>query len=90
MGWTPKNREPIRLNGAYHVSLMIMQFIVASTVEAKLGVLYHNCQTGMIFRLTLEEMGHKQPKTPVHCNNATSVDIANNSIKRQCLRSMEM
>ncbi len=61
MGWTPKNGEPICLNGAFQVSLMIMRFVVASAAEAKLGALYDNCQTGMIFRLTLKEMGHLQP-----------------------------
>jgi hypothetical protein len=35
-------------------------------------------------------MGHPQPKTPVHCNNATAVGIANNTIKCQRSRSMEM
>jgi hypothetical protein len=44
----------------------------------------------MIFWLTFEELGHLQPKTHVHCNNATAVGIANNLVKRQCSRSMEM
>jgi hypothetical protein len=35
-------------------------------------------------------MGHPQPKTPVHCNNAMAVGIANNTIKRQRLQSIEM
>jgi hypothetical protein len=35
-------------------------------------------------------MGHPQPKTPVHCDNATAVGIGNNTIKRQRSRSMEM
>jgi hypothetical protein len=35
-------------------------------------------------------MGYPQPKTPVHCNNATAVGIANNTIKRQHSRSMEI
>jgi len=35
-------------------------------------------------------MGHAQPKTPVHCDNATAVGIANNTVKRQQSRSMEM
>jgi hypothetical protein len=35
-------------------------------------------------------MGHPQPKTPIHCDNATAVGIANNTIKRQRSRSMEM
>jgi hypothetical protein len=90
LGWMPRDGEPIRLNGAFHVSTTILRFVVASAAEAELGALYHNCQTGIIFRLTLTEMGHPQPKTPVHCDNATAVGIANNSIKRQRSRSMEM
>jgi hypothetical protein len=90
MGWMPKNGEPIRLNGAFHVSSTILRFVIASVAEAELGALYHNFEMGIIFRLTLKEMGHPQPKTPVHCNNATAVGIANNSIKRQRSHSMEM
>ncbi len=90
MGWMPKNGEPIRLNGAFHVSSMILRFVVASVVEAELGALYHNCPMGIIFRLTLTEMGPPQPKTPVHCNIAMAVRIVNNSIKRHRSGSMEM
>jgi hypothetical protein len=60
-----------------------MRFVVASAAEANLGALYHNCQTGMIFQLTLSDMGHPQPQTPVHCDNATAVGIENITIKRQ-------
>ncbi len=83
MGWVPKNGEPIKLNGAFHVSANIMRFVVASAAEAKLGALYHNCQTAIVFRDILNDMGHPQPKTPVHCDNATAVGIANNTVKRQ-------
>ena len=90
MGWIPKNGEPIKLNGAFHVSANIMRFVVASAAEAELGALYHNCQTAIVFRDILKDMGHPQPKTPVHCDNATAVGIANNTVKRQRSRSMEM
>ncbi len=81
MGWMPTNGTPICLNRAFQVSTTILKFVVASAAKAELGALYHNCQTGIIFRLTLTNMGHPQPKTPVHCNNATAVGIANNTIK---------
>jgi hypothetical protein len=84
MGRMPKNGEPIKINGAFYVNATIMKFVVASVAEAELGALFHNCQDGIIFRKTLADMGHPQPKTPVHCNNATAVGIANNTIKRQC------
>ncbi len=83
LGWLPTDDAPIHLNGVFHFSTTILHFVVASAAEAKLGALYHNCQTGMIFQLTLSNMGHPQPQTPVHCDNATAVGIANNTTKRQ-------
>jgi hypothetical protein len=90
MGWTPKDGDPIKLNGAFFTLCAILRFVVASAAEAELGALFLNCKEGMIFRLTLEELGHPQPKTPIHCDNATAVGIANNTVKRQRSRSMEM
>jgi hypothetical protein len=49
LGWLPRDNTPIRLNGAFHVSTTVLCFAVTSSAEAKLGALYHNCQTGMIF-----------------------------------------
>jgi hypothetical protein len=83
MGWMPKNGEPIKLNGAFYTSSSIMQFVVASAAEAELGALFHNCQMGMIFQQTLKGLGHPQPKMPVHCDNATAVGIASNTVKWQ-------
>jgi hypothetical protein len=77
----PKDGDPIKINGAFHIIVSILCFVVASTTEAELGGLYHNCQPGIVFCQMLEAMGHKQPKAPVHCDNATSVGIANNTVK---------
>ncbi len=90
MGWMPKDGNPIKINGAFHVSANILRFVMVSAAEANLGALYHNHQTRIVFCQMLEAMGHKQPKTPVHCNNATAVGIANNTVKRQRFWSMEM
>jgi hypothetical protein len=90
MGWMPKNREPIKLNGAFYVNTTILRFMVASPAEAELGALFHNCQEGIYFRQMLANLGRPQPKTPVHCDNATAVGIANNTVKRQRSRAMEM
>jgi hypothetical protein len=80
MGSLPEAGKPIRLNGAFHTLCAILRFVVASAAEAELRVLFLNCQEGMIFRLTLEDLGHPQTKIPVHCNNATAIGIANNTI----------
>ena len=90
MGTLPIDGTPIKLNGAFHTLCAILRFVVASAAEAELGALFLNCQEGIIFRTTLEDLGHPQPKIPVHCDNATAVGIANNTIKRQRSRAMEM
>jgi hypothetical protein len=75
-----------------HAVINILQFVVASAsaAKAKLEAFFLNCQEGMIFQLTLEDLGHPQPQNRINCNNATAIGIANNAIKRQQSRSMEM
>jgi hypothetical protein len=90
MGWSPTNGDPVKLNGAFFTLCMILCFVVASAAEAKLGALFLNCKEGMIFCLMLEEHGHSQPKTHVHCNNATAAGITNNTVKCQRSCSMKM
>ena len=90
LGSVPENNRPIRLNGAIHIVASILKFVVASAAEAELGGLFVNCKEGKIIRLILEELGHPQPPTPVHCDNATAVGIANDTVKKHRSRSMEM
>ena len=90
MVWLPTDGDPIKLNGAYHVIAIIQHFFVASAAEAKLGIIYYNCQTGIVFWQNFKAMGQLQPKIPVHCNNATAVGIANSTVKHPRLWSMEM
>jgi hypothetical protein len=90
MGWKLDATKPIKLNGAFFTLCLILHFVVASAAEAKLGALFLNCKQATIFHLTLKEMGHPQPPIPVDCNNSTAVSIANNTVKSQRSRSMEM
>jgi hypothetical protein len=85
MGWKADPTKPIKLNKAFFTLCTILRFVVASTAEAELGALFLNCKQEMIFRLTLEQMGHPQPPTLVHCDNSTAVGIANNSFKNSAL-----
>ena len=90
MGLVPKNGQPIPLNGAIYVYSGILKFVVASAAEAELGALFVNCREGKTIRLILEELGHEQPPTPVHCDNSTAVGIANDTVKKHRSRAMEM
>ncbi len=68
LGSLPINGKPIQLNGPVFVVASICKFVVASAAEAELGALFYNCQDGTILRLTLEELGHQQPPTPIQYN----------------------
>ena len=83
LGDVPNDNQPIMLNGAIYVFCGILKFVVASAAEAELGALFLNCKEGKILRLVLQELGHQQPATPVHCDNATAAGIANDTIKKQ-------
>ena len=90
MGSVPSDCKPIKLNGAFHTLCSILRCVVASAAEAELSALFMNCQEGIIFKTTLKNLEHPQPRIPIHCDNATAVGIANNTIKRQRSRAMEM
>jgi len=90
LGSIPVDGEPIQLNAAIFTLCSILKFVVSSAAEAELGALFMNMKEGKIIRIILEELGHPQPPTPVHCDNETATGIANSTVKRQRSRSMEM
>jgi hypothetical protein len=49
MGWSTKDGNPIKLNGAFFTLCTILRFIVTSTAKAKLGALFLNCKKGTIY-----------------------------------------
>ena len=90
LGSIPRDGQPIKLNGPIHVTCGILRLVAASAAEAELGALFVNAKDARIIRLTLEEMGYPQPRTPIHVDNTTVTGIVNNTIKRQRSRAMEM
>jgi len=82
LGKQPTHGKPLFLNGAIHTLCTVLKHVTASAAEAELGSLFLNAQDTKKLRLALEEMGHPQGPTPITCNNATAVGIANNTIKR--------
>ena len=90
LGSKPRKGEPIKMNGNIFVSCGILKIVVTSAAEAELGALFLNLKEGKTLRLTLMELGHVQPPTPVHCDNSTATGIANDSVKKQRSQSMNM
>ena len=90
LGRMPEKKKDMFINGSIHVLCGILKIVVCSAAEAELAALFLNMREAKILRLMLEEMGHKQPATLEHCDNSTAVGIANNTVKKQRSRSMEM
>eukprot|EP00804_Cyclotella_cryptica_P019448 CCRYP_006615-RA/>CCRYP_006615-RA protein AED:0.18 eAED:0.18 QI:0/0/0/1/1/1/3/0/869 len=90
LGSIPKQNQPIHLNGAITVLCTILKFVAASAAEAELSTLFLTAKEAKTMQLTLQELGHLQPPTPIHCDNSTTIGIVNNTVKRQKSRSMEM
>ncbi len=90
LGSIPQDGNPIKLNGAIHITCTILKLVAASTAEAELDALFLNAKEAKVLQLILTELGHPQPPTPIHIDNTTTVEIVYNTIKRQRSQGMEM
>ncbi len=63
MGWMPKDGDPIKINGAFHISVNILCFVVVSAAEAELGLLYiTTVKLGLYFTIHLKQWVTSNPK----------------------------
>ena len=63
---------------------------MGSAAEAEIGPNYMNGQDCVPVRVTLEEMGHPRPPTPIHVDNTTSVSFAKGTMKQMKSKSIDM
>jgi hypothetical protein len=64
--------------------------VVASAAESEVGACFHNAQSGAPLRVTLTELGHTQPPTPLRTDNSTAFGILNETIKQKRSKAMDM
>ena len=77
-------------NGAVLTVAQIIKNVMSSAAEAELGALFIKCREAVPARHTLEEMGHKQPPTPMQTDNTTALRVVINNIASKRLKSMNM
>jgi hypothetical protein len=77
-------------NGTILATTQIMKAVLSSASEAEIGAIFENTKRATILRTTLEEMGYPQPPTPVQTDNSTACGIANDNIKQQRSRAIDM
>jgi hypothetical protein len=62
---------------------------MSSAVEVEIRALYINCREAIPARHTLENLGHKQPPTPMQSDNTTALGVVNNNVMKK-LKAMDM
>ncbi len=63
---------------------------MSSAAEAELGALYINAREAIPMQHLLEEMGHKQPPTPIQTDNNTALGVVTNNIQPRRTKAMDM
>jgi hypothetical protein len=85
-----KSPEQDTLNGSILNVAAVIKNVVTSAAESEVGACFHNAQSGAPLRVTLAELGHTQPPTPLRTDNSTVFGILNETIKQKRSKSMDM
>jgi hypothetical protein len=85
------NNDPIPQNNGLVLSISaVLRSVYGSVAEAELAALY-KCATEMVpLRNASEEMGWKQPRSPIQVDNSTAEGYVNNTIVTKRLKSIDM
>jgi len=81
---------PTAENGAIICGSILMDVIVTSAGEAEYGAGFISAQHGVNARITAEELGHKQPPTPILCDNSFARDLATDTCKQRRSKAIDM
>ena len=81
--------DPIR-NGPLLVECKTLRHVVTSAAEAETSACYHNAQTSIHIRYLLNELGHRQPPTPIKVDNSTTNGFVHNNINQRKSKSWDM
>jgi hypothetical protein len=77
-------------NGAILNIAHIIKHVMASATEAELAALYINACEAVYIRIILDELGHKQPTTPLQTDNAMAEAVCNGKIQPKRTKAMDM
>ena len=77
-------------NGAILTIAQIIKNVMSSAAEAELGALYIMAREAVYIRQILQELGHKQPRTPMQTDNTTAKAIINNKVQPKRTKAMDM
>jgi hypothetical protein len=88
LGNKPPEQET--LNGSILNVAAVIKNVVAPAAESEVGPCFHNAQSGAPLRVTLTELGHTPPPTPLRTDTSTAYGIVNETIKQKRSKAMDM
>ena len=77
-------------NGAVLNIAHIIKHVMSSATEAELAALYIMAREAVYIRIILEEMGHKQPATPLQTDNSMAEGVINGKVQPKRTKAMDM
>jgi hypothetical protein len=89
MGHATRNDKKLT-NGAISIISKVLKHGMSSAAESEIGAVFINEKEGAVLRTTLEELGHKQPPTPMETDNNTATGYINGTIKRKRTKTMDV
>ncbi len=84
------NKDSPPNNGAILNIAHIIKNVMSSATEAELAALYIMAREAVYVRIILEELGHKQPPTPLQTDNACAEGVINHKIQPKRTKAMDM
>ena len=77
-----QNQKPKQtLNAPILVECKLLQHVVTSAAEAKIGALLYNCQTVVDICNMLQALGHPQQPIPVNTDNSMAASFVSRMVK---------
>ena len=77
-------------NGAVLNIAHIIKHVMSSATKAELAALYISAREAVYIRIILDEMGHKQPPTPVQTDNTTALGFVSKNLQPKATKSTDM
>ena len=84
------NLDGTLMNGSIAILAKIIKNVMSSAAESEIGALFMNAKIAIPMRITLEELGHPQPPTPIKTDNTTANGIINGTVKQQRSKAIDM
>ena len=77
-------------NGSILTIAQVIKRVMSSATEAEMAALFIVAKECVYIRLVLEEMGHKQPATPIQTDNNTAEGVINKKVQPKRTKAMDM